>query len=263
MQTLDADSEANRHAFEALTETFRELFAWLHTMAALHPMSLGALLRRFPEREAQAKYDAGEHVGAWAGVELARVYRQILADLRSHSRHSVSHLREIRCGFDFGKLVVSPNAWFCAEYARKTDYRPTGKMAVWIAGKIEELRRIKESRSQWRGYASIEILKGRLQLRAENEIDEILAVWFQADIAQGEALRRLDNLPVFGSADVADFKVWRQFVRNRVLTSTVVGEFDQLFPNSRRKLDGVIAATLQSAWQAVQRGGNVILRSCK
>src|SRR5262249_45764851 len=109
MQTLDADSETRRHAFEVLTQTFRELFAWLHTMAALHPMLLGTLLRRFQEHEARAKYDGGEHVGAWAGVELARVYRQILADLRSRSRYAVNRFRAIRYGFDLGKFVVPPN----------------------------------------------------------------------------------------------------------------------------------------------------------
>jgi len=32
-----------------------------------------------------------------------------------------------------------------------------------------------------------------------------------------------------------------------------------LFPQRRKKLDGVIADTLRYAWQAVHAGGNVIL----
>ena len=133
-------------------------------------------------------------------------------------------------------------------------------MAVWIAGKIEELRRIKENRSQMRGYANMEIVEGRLRLRTESETDDVLANWFRSEMVEGEAFKRsLDNLPVFGSPNADDLNAWRKFVRNRLLTSKVIGQFEQLFPNSRRKLDGVIVATLDSAWLAVHQGGNVIL----
>jgi len=262
MQALDADSKS-RPAFEALTDTLRELFAWLHTMAALHPMSLGALQRRLPEDDAWAKYEAGEHVAAWAGVELARLYRHVQADLRSRSKHAVNRLRDIRHGFKLGKFVVPPNTWFCAEYERKADYRPTGKMAVWTAQKIEELRRIKRIRAQRRTFASIEIVEGRLRFLTENETDDVLAHELRSDLVVGEALKRLDNLPVFGSPNTEDFQNWRKFVRRRLLTQKVISEFHRLFPDSVRKLDGVVAATLRYAWNAVLSGGNLILPSCK
>jgi hypothetical protein len=258
-QAAYADLKASRSAFEALTQMLHEVFAWLHTIAALHPQSLAALLRRLPQGDAWARYEGGEHAGAWAGVELARLYRHIHAELRSRSKHSVNRLRDIRYGFAVGEFAVPANAWFCAEYDRKADYRPTGKMAVWTARKIEELRHIKESRSERRQYASIEILEGRLRLRAENETDAVLADWFRSDLVEGEGLKQLDNLPGFGSPNAEDFESWRKFVRRRLLREKVIGEFDVLFPNSRRKLDGVIAATLRCAWQTVHRGGNVIL----
>jgi hypothetical protein len=69
----------------------------------------------------------------------------------------------------------------------------------------------------------------------------------------------LDNLPAFGSPNAEDFDKWRRFVRRRLLTPKLITEFDALFPNSRRKLDGVIAATLRYAWHAVHRGGKVTL----
>ena len=72
-QTLDADSKTSWPAFEVLTDTLRKVLAWLHDMAALHPLSLGALLRGLPEQDAWAKYERGEHVAAWAAVELARL----------------------------------------------------------------------------------------------------------------------------------------------------------------------------------------------
>jgi hypothetical protein len=222
-------------------------------------MSLSVLRHRLPEDDAWAKYAAGEHVGAWAGVELARLYRQMQADLRSSSQHSVNRLRRIRYGFEIGKFAGPGNRWFSAEYARKIDYRPTGEMAVWTARKIEELRHIKESRSQWLTYTRIEIAENRLLLREESEIDGELANLFRSDLVEGEALQRLDHLPVFGSANTGDFDTWRKFVRRRLLTPKLCREFDELFPNCRRKLDGVIAATLGYAWQAVRHGGNVII----
>jgi hypothetical protein len=257
--TLDSDPKTSRQAFEALTKTLLKLLAWLHTLAGLHPMSLGALRRRLPEHDAWTKYEAGEHVAAWAGGELARLYRRMQADLRSRSRHSVNRLRHIRYGFEIGRFAVPPNHWFCAGFAREVDYRPTGEMAVWTTLKIEELRRIKQSRSEWLNYARIEIAGGKLRLRHESEIDGELADLFRSDLVEGEALQRLDDLPVFGSGNTGDFDIWRKFLRRRLLAPKLCQEFDQLFPNSRRKLDGVIAATLRYAWNAVQQGGNVIM----
>jgi hypothetical protein len=257
--SLDSDPSTSRRAFDALAKMLSESLAWLHTLASLHPMWLGALRRRLPENDAWAKYEAGEHVGAWAGGELARLYRQMQADLRSRSKHSVNRLRHIRYGFQIGKFAVPENRWFCAEYARKIDYRPTGEMAVWTARKIEELRRIKENRSQWLTYARIEIAENRLRLRHEREIEDELADLFRSDLVEGEVLQRLDDLPVFGTADTGDFDIWRKFLRRRLLTPKPCREFNELFPNSRRKLDGVVAATLGYTWHAVQHGGNVIL----
>jgi hypothetical protein len=260
MQALDADSKISQPAFETLTQTLHAVFAWLHMLALLHPISLGALLRRLPEDDAWARYEAGEHSAAWAGVELARLYRQIQAELKSRSKRSLNRLRDIRYGFKLREFVVPPNSWFCAEYERKADYRPTGKMAVWAAWKIEELRQIKSKRSEWRQqFARIEIVEGHPRLRDENEIDDVLADWFRSDIVEGEALKRLDNLSAFGSPNAEDFDKWRRFVRRRLLTPKLITEFDALFPNSRRKLDGVVAATLRSAWRAVRHGGNVTL----
>ena len=78
-------------------------------------------------------------------------------------------------------------------------------------------------------------------------------------LIQGEALKRLDDLPAFGTSSIGDFDAWRKFVRRRVLTQKIITEFDVLFPHSQRKLDGVVEATLWSAWLAVHDSGNVIL----
>jgi hypothetical protein len=259
MQSLDADSKISQPAFETLTQTLHAVFAWLRMIAVLHPISLGALLRRLPGDDAWARYEAGEHSAAWAGVELARLYRQIQAELKSRSKRSLNRFRDIRYGFKLKEFVVPPNSWFCTEYERKADYRPTGKMAVWTARKIEELRQIKGERSEWRQFVRIEIVEGHLRLQDENETDDILADWFRSDMVEGEALKRLDNLPAFGSPNAEDCDKWRRFVRRRLLTPKLITEFDALFPNSRRKLDGVVAATLRSAWRAVRHGGNVTL----
>jgi len=204
-RTLDDDSNTSKLAFQALTGTFREMLSWLH-FSALAPLSLGALLRRFPENDAWARYDRGEHPAAWAGVELARLYRQMQTELRSRSKRSVNRLRDIRCGFRLGKYVVPPNEWFCAEYERKVDYRPTGNMAAWAARKVEELRQLKNTRSEWRQYASIEIVAGRLRLLSKSQTDDVLAERFRSDTVEGEALKRLDNLPLFGSPNVESLK---------------------------------------------------------
>jgi len=80
-------------------------------------------------------------------------------------------------------------------------------------------------------------------------------------VLQGQAyLDPLDSLPAFGGSGIRDLEAWRKFVRHRLLTQTdFIKEFEMLFPQRRKKLDGVIAATLRYAWQAVHAGGNVIL----
>jgi hypothetical protein len=133
-------------------------------------------------------------------------------------------------------------------------------MAVWTARKIQELRHIKAKRCEYRKYASVEIAGGSLRVRSESETDEFLAEWFRSDAVQGEALKRLDHLPRFGSSSIESFEVWRKFVRRRLLTPKILTEFNLLFPNSRRKLDGVLAATLRCAWDAAGHGGDVILQ---
>jgi hypothetical protein len=259
MWAREPDLNVSRQAFQALTGLFHEIHSWLWFSALLAPAALGALLRRVSEDDAFEIYERGEHVAAWAGVELARIYKQIRAELGSRSKHSVNRLRDIRFGFNLGGSDWAPNAWFCAEYDNKADYRPTGAMAVWTARKIEEIRRIKDGRSRWRQYASMEIVDGRLRLRKEDETESFLADWFPSAIVQGEALKRLDALPTFGSSDVRAFEAWRKFVRRRLLMPQLLAEFDLLFPQSRRKLDGVITATFRCAWRTANTGGEVLL----
>jgi hypothetical protein len=227
----------------------------------LHPMSLGALLRGLPEHDAWARYEQGQHVGAWAGVELARLCKRIKAELRSRSRHSVNPLRNIRLGFKAGKFDFPPNRWFRDEYERQTDYRPTGRMAVWVARKIEDVRRLKASRSRWRIIAAVNYDGGQPQVRSETEIEAVLSEWFPSEVVSGrETLKALDSLPRFGDSGQQCSEAWRNFIRRRFLTNPqLLTEFDRLFPHERRKLDGVIAATLHSAWRAIQRRGNVIV----
>jgi hypothetical protein len=256
----EPDSDVSRPAFQALTALFHEIHAWLWFSALLAPASLGALLRRgVSEDDAHAKYERGEHAAAWAGIELARIYKQIQAELGSRSKHSINRLRDIRFGFKLGGSDSEANPWFCAEYDRKADYRPTGEMAARTARKIGQIRRIKDCRSQWRQYASMEFVDGQLRLRKENEIEDFLGGCVQTDIVRGEALKLLDALPAFGGPDDGALEAWRKFVRRRLLTQQVISEFDLLFPQSRRKLDGVVTATLRCAWRAVGAGGEVLL----
>jgi hypothetical protein len=260
MQALDADSKTSREAFEALVNLFHTLFTWLRTTALLSPMSLGALIRRLPEEAAWKRYMRGQHAAAWAGVELARFYKQIQAELRSRSKHFVNRLRDLRFGFKLATFDSPPNYWFRDEYERRTDYRPIGRMAVWVARKIEETRRLKRNRSEWQSYASIEIVEGHLRVKPENETRDVLADLFPSDLVQGESLKRLDDLPTFGTSNTADIEPWRRFVLRRMLAQKeTITEFESLFPRGRKKLDGVVAATLRAAWHAVRDGGNVIL----
>jgi hypothetical protein len=209
----DSDLTVSRTAFTALAETLEEVLRWLQTMALLPEASLGGLLRQLPSKQARGRYRRGEHVAAWAGVELARLYKRLRAELWSRSRDTVNRFRDLRFGLQVGTLDPSPNEWFCAEYASRVDYRPTGKMAVWIAGKIEEVRSLKERR--------------RLQYRS------------------------LTTALVPTQGD----------------TETILPAWDALFPHERKKLDGVLAATLRCAWRAAQSGGRVVFpalsRPCK
>jgi hypothetical protein len=246
----EADLEVSRSASEALIAVLREVLAWLRINALIPDASLGALFRQLSKNDAWERYTRGEHVAAWSGIELARHYKQIKAELLSRSKHSVNWLLDVLVGSnDF-----PANQWFKGEYERQTDYRPTGAMAVWVARKIEEFRRGKAARLYAAGI-------GHSPLRPQNETEAVLPGWFRPAVIQGEAaLKRLDSLPAFGGSDIRDFEAWRKFVRHRLLTQTdFIKEFEMLFPHSRRKLDGVIAATLRYAWQAVHDGGVVIL----
>jgi len=256
----DSDLIVSREAFEGLAQVFREVFVWLRITAILSTGSLGALKRGLSEDNAWERYRRGEHVAAWTGVELARLYKTIKAELRSRSKHSINPLRDLCFGFKAAKFDFPPNHWFRDEYERRTDYRPTGRMAVWVARKIEEMRRLKTSRSEWQSYASIEIVEGHLRVKPENETRDVLADLFPSDLVQGESLKRLDDLPTFGTSNTADIEPWRRFVLRRMLAQKeTITEFESLFPRGRKKLDGVVAATLRAAWHAVRDGGNVIL----
>jgi hypothetical protein len=248
----DSDLRVSRPAFETLSKLVHDLLAWLLWTARLPTGSLGALLERLPENEAWETYRRGEHAAAWAGVELARLYKKIRAQLTSRSKRSVNPLRDLRCGFKLGKLDSPPNDWFRREYESKRDYRPNGQMVVWIARKIEEIRRFK---SDWL-YAGIVMAKSGANLESEIEVG-----WLRSKIVQGApALKRLDDLPRFGDPDPEAFKAWQSFVRRQVLTQNqIINEFEELFPKQRKKLDGVIIATLRLAWRAAQGGGAVIL----
>ena len=261
MQAMDADIEVSRPAFEALIQIFHELFAWLRTMAGLHLMSLGALARDLPKQDAWKRYKNGQHVGAWAGVELARLYKQFKAELRSRSKDSINWMRDMRLGFKAGKFDFPANRWFRDEYERRTDYRPTGRMALWVAQKIEEVRRLKENRSRWRQFAAITVVEKQLRLLSETQTEVVLSKFFPSEVVRGEeALKLLDSLPGFGDSGALGSEAWRKFIRPRFLANpNVLKEFDETFPGNRRKLDGVIAATLRYAWKAVHLGGNVIL----
>jgi hypothetical protein len=245
----EPDLTISRTAFEALAAVLHEVLAWLWMMSLLPDVSLGALSRQLPSDDAWTRYRRGEHVAAWAGVELARLYRQIKAELGSRSTHSINRLRDLRFGLKLGDLDFPPNHWFCAEYESGADYRPTGQMAVWTARKIEEIRLIKEGQ------------RLRVVVPPQNETQGVLPGWFRSsDMVKGvAALKRLDDLPPFGSSDVGAFEAWRKFLRRQLLTQAdIITEFQALFPKGRKKLDGVIAATLRYAWRAVGAGGEVI-----
>jgi hypothetical protein len=249
----EADLEVSQSAFEALVVVRREVRTWLRINALLPHASLGALLCQLSESDAWERYRRGEHAAAWSGIELARHYKQIKAELLSRSKRSVNWLHDVR----FGSNHFPANQWFKDEYERRTDYRPTGTMAVWVARKIEEFRRLKAARL----YADRNPGIGHSLLRLENQIEAAVPARLRSPVLQGEtALKQLDTLPPFRGSGTSDFEGWRKFVRHRLLTQTdFIKEFEMLFPHRRRKLDGVIAATLRYAWQAAHDGGVVIL----
>jgi len=181
----EPDLKVSRFAFDALVVVFRRVLAWLNMNALLPDASLGLLSRHLSESDAWERYNRGEHIAAWSGVELVRHYKQIA---RSTPRFQNNGIR-------FSSQSVA------------------------------------------------------------------LPSWLRPAVLQGEAaLNRLDSLPAFGGSGVRDLEAWRKFVRHRLLTQTdFIKEFEMLFPQRRKKLDGVIAARLRYAWQAVHAGGNVIL----
>ena len=97
---------------------------------------------------------------------------------------------------------------------------------------------------------------GQLRFANDTETEAVLSEVLSSDVVPGdEGLRRLDSLPPFGCTDAGGSEAWRKFIHRRLLTSgPLLKEFDRLFAGRRRKLGGVIAATLLSAWRAVQRG---------
>ena len=113
----DPDLIVSQEAFKGLTQVFHEIF-WLRITAILHTASLGSLKRKLPEDTAWERYRRGEHVAAWTGVELARLYKTIKAELRSQSKHSINPMRDLSVGFKAAKFDFPPNHWFRDEYER-------------------------------------------------------------------------------------------------------------------------------------------------
>lgn len=247
------DLNVSRTAFDALAATLHDLLSWLWMSAILPEASLGALVHELSSEVAWERYKRGEHVAAWTGVELARLCKQIKAELGSRSKHSINRVRDLRFGLELGNAHFSPNQWFCDEYESKADYRPTGQMAVWAARKIEEVRLLKQLRLQWWPLGTV--------VPPQTEAETVLPAWRRlARMVKGEAaLKQLDDLPPFGGSDADGFEAWRKFVRHQLLTQMdVVSEFRNLFPQEPRKLDGVLTTTLRCAWQAVSVGGIVL-----
>ena len=81
--TREADLRTSRSAFDALIVVLHEVLVWLRINALLADASLGRLSRQLSESEAWERYMRGEHVAAWSGVELARHYKHIKAELLS------------------------------------------------------------------------------------------------------------------------------------------------------------------------------------
>ena len=77
-------------------------------------------------------------------------------------------------------------------------------MAVSVCRKIEEMRRLKRNRSEWRSTTSIEIVEDHVRVKPESETRDVLADLFPSDLVQGESLKRLDDLPTFGTSSTDD-----------------------------------------------------------
>jgi hypothetical protein len=263
-RTHEPDWRVSLPAFETLSALVRQVLSWLHHTALLPEASLGALSRHLPENDACERYSRGEHVAAWAGVELARLYKRIKAQLASRSNSSINPLRDLLYGFKSRKFDMPPNEWFRREYESKRDYRPTGRMVVWVARKIEKIRRLKALRRVSQISASIKFAEDGAKLWPQPKTkteDKSVVLFRPPEVVQSDrALKNLDNLPPFGDPGTGAVNAWRTFVRHELLTQKqIITEFEELFPKQRKKLDGVITSTLRLAWQAVLGGGDVIL----
>jgi hypothetical protein len=167
------DVSVSLPVFETLTDLLHQVLDWLLCTALLPLASQGVLLHHLAENEAWERYNRGEHAAAWAGIELARLYKKFRAQLTSRSKRSINRLRDLRYGFKVAKSNWPPNDWFRREYESKCDYRPTGQMVVWIARKIEKIRRVKTHRSQWRSYASIGIATENILAQFRSELVQV------------------------------------------------------------------------------------------
>jgi hypothetical protein len=254
----EADLPTSRRAFDELMSLLHQLIDWLYVVAVLPAAALGSLSRTLPEKNAITRFKRGQHVAAWAGTELAWLYKQFKAELASRSSKFVNRLRYLRSGFRVGHHDSPPNVWFCSEYKRTTDYRPRGRMAVWVATKIEEIRQLKTAR-YWRQFAS-KFVNGPAPSRLEDEREEPLRLFSPPALVRGaEFFQQLDGLPTFGGPE-SDLQAWRSFVRGRLLKQKqIMTEFELLFPRQRKKLDGLITTTLRRAWKAAKDRGSVIV----
>ena len=251
-------SEGNRDAFNDLVTLLHQILDWLHFMAVLPDAAAGSLLRRkIPEEEAPLRYKRGEHVAAWAGIELAKIYKNFKAEIESQSPKAVHRLTRLLHGFRAGaNLDFSPNVWFQQEYSTQNDYRPRGEMVVWFAQQIEGVRQLKVSRGWWAHI--VPALSEKPKAKADLEFPGPLAA---SDLIKGEDwLKKLDELPPFGGSE-KDTEDWHKFLRGRLRThGGIMAEFDSLFPGQRKKFDGSFTATLQACWKGAGKGGQTIIR---
>jgi len=213
LATRWSDRKVSREAFLVLINTFHKLFHWLH-LACLPEVTFGTLTRRAPEGEALSIYAGGDHLAGWGGVEFARLYKQFKAELTSRSKRSSNPLSHALFGIQIGDRTSSPNPWFRAEFVRKSDYRPTGPMAIWVARQIRDVWRLKENRSYWRPLVAL-----AASATAESiDIEKKLKIWAHSQVVEGqEPLSHVDKLPMFSSGDEEDIRAWRSFIRSRLL----------------------------------------------
>jgi hypothetical protein len=255
----------NQHAFGDLASLLHELLDWFHVAAVLSNAALGSHLRRsIPEKEAIEKYLRGEHVSAWAGVELARIYKDFKAQLESRSKNAEHRLTQLLYGFTVGDdLEFPPNVWFGQAYRSKKDYRPSGRMAVWFARQIEGIRQLKRNH-EFRLIVHFAVKKAELPFELPISAPEAESP-FQLpvsapDLIQGQLLQKLAALPPFGETDES-LKKWREFIRHRLRTNKrAMAEFDGLFPGARANFDGTLRATIEACWKAAGQGGQTVIR---